>query len=154
VNAVTAPFDVANISQAYNDLIIVLIGRGDGAAIDDQFSQLRFNNDTAGNYDTVYLLNTGGSQNTGATSMFAGYTTGPSAAAATFGVSEIRVFGYGNTTRRKTALILGGEGATTQAIFHSVGTWKSTAAITRVQIFPATGTGFVAGSELRIYGRL
>jgi hypothetical protein len=154
VNAVTAPFDVANISQAYNDLIIVLIGRGDGAAIDDQFSKLQMNGDTAGHYDYAYILNSSASQSTAQTAMFCGYTTGPSSGANLFGVSEIRILGYSNTSRFKSVSVLAGENATTQANFITVGVWKSAAAITRVTVFPTTGTGFVAGSELRIYGRL
>jgi hypothetical protein len=155
VNVATAPFDVSSISQAYNDLILMLIARGDGST-DDEFGRIQFNNDSAAHYDTNYLLNTAGSQATGASSGISGYFTGATATAAIFGTAEIVLAGYASAAaRRRTALILSGESGTTQGVMHAISTWQVTpTAINRVKLFPASGTGYIAGSELRIYGRL
>ena len=62
--------------------------------------------------------------------------------------------GYANTSRFKPWVnTSGGQSLAAQAFEVDAGLWISTAAINRVQVFPAGGGGFVAGSELRIYGR-
>jgi hypothetical protein len=154
VNVATAPFDVSGISQAFNDLIFVLIARGDGAT-DDEFARVQFNNDSGAHYDYVYLLNTSGSQSAGATFGLCAYMTAASAGANKFGSAELVLPGYTSTARQKTMISNGGEGGSTQALIQTAVTWTATpAAVTRVKFFPASGTGYVAGSELRIYGRL
>jgi hypothetical protein len=158
VNGGTATFDVTGISGAYNDLILVIIARGDVAAESVDIG-LRLNNDSGANYNYVSLRQensaTAGGTSPGQTSAQAGWCPAASATANRFCATEVRILGYANTSRKKSMTVLGGDYTTTHAIITmEAATWESTTAITRVTLFPTSGTGFVANSELRIYGRL
>src|SRR4029077_547959 len=75
-----------------------------------------------------------------------------------FGVATITIYGYASTTWLKMI-----ETATTTAanvttgnviVIRTTAVWNSTAAVNRIAISAAGGGNLVAGSQLRIYGRL
>ena len=157
-------FDVANISQAYNDLLLVLITRGTAVATIDSLL-LRFNNDSAAaNYEGEELIGnlltaSAANRNAGA---FAGIIIALSIPAASstankFGVCEAWVHGYTSTSWLKNAMGLDWanyNSASGREVDFCAGQWSSTAAITRVQVLGLSTANLLAGSTLRIYGRL
>lgn len=156
-------FDVSGISGSYKHLKIVLQGRCTGA-VAGRFIQMRFNNDSGGNYDCAWVAVFGNSasnlvpiNDNNATSMahvveIPG-ASGPSNAS---GQVEITVANYASTVFQKTASWNGGASLVNDAngmrADLGTGIWKSTAAITRVQLFPASSDTLVTGSRLSIYG--
>lgn len=154
-------FDVQSISQAYNDLVLVLIGRLTASQSNDN-PLLRFNNDsTAGNYLYQYIRGAATTASaaqgiTSETSMLLSSFPAGTATTNAFGVSEIWVHGYASTTWLKNVVSVTGSAVSSSATnaLTVYGTWQSTAAINRVQIFGTVAANLAAGSQLRIYGRL
>ena len=159
----TASFDVSSISGAYNHLRLHLLIRGDTAAANTRF-QMRFNNDTAGNYDwqRMFLAAAGppgGQESFAATSLEVGDIPAATSTASLFGQGVIDIAAYAQTTAHKLEQFSGtsiegpGTGTGNMVLWSSGGRWRSTAAINRITIFPAAGN-FIAGSRLTIYGLL
>lgn len=93
------------------------------------------------------------------TSAFVGILPGSSAAAGLFGGGEITIDDYVSTASRKA--ILGrssfgdnglGTGTSYMGRADIAGGWSSSAAITRLDLTPASGTAFASGSSFRLYG--
>jgi hypothetical protein len=151
---------VSSISQAYNHLKIILFGRGDNAA-NGILTLLRFNNDSAANYDWQDLFAqgavAGGAETFAATTIRIGQVTGSTGDANLAGFIEIMIPCYALTTFEKRLSATSSAKVNTSANGMQVdvfdGSWRSTAAINRITIFPTAGN-FVAGSRLTIYGLL
>lgn len=157
-------FDIANIDQTYNDLLIVCIARGTRVAVNDTLL-LRFNNDSAAaNYEGERVSGNlaaaaAATQNAAANSGLFLNLSMPAASstANVFGVTECWVHGYSSTAWLKNALIFNWgnyNGATAREVDINGGQWSSTNAINRVQALGNTTANLAAGSTLRIYGRL
>jgi hypothetical protein len=154
-------FDVTGISQAYNDLTLVLIGRGaDPGGVDTAL--IRFNNDSGNNYYRQRLTVNAGtataSENQGQTGLFSGGIPASAAYANTFGVLEMTIYGYASTAWKKACQFqsFGPLNISAGSLYLTAlgGMWDSTAAITRVAMLGSSTANFVTGSQLRIYGRL
>lgn len=151
-------FDASSISQAYTDLILILIARGADAANLDSF-KLLFNNDSAGADYNYQYLRTNSTTNTGASATgvipVSGFMPAAAADANHFGYCTIEIKGY-TSGKIKNGEVVGNADCTTngvQYIFHASTTWLSTAAINRIQIIGTNTSNLATGSELRIYGR-
>jgi hypothetical protein len=144
----TANFDFTSIPGTYTHLFIVTLTRSDNGGGSFDFILMRFNNDSGTNYD---YANSAGSS-TGASSAQMGVTTGATATSGAPGTLNIMIPNYTGTTFWKQADGFGGDarGVTNSGL--SAGTWKNTAAITRITIFPSSGTHWVAGSRATLYG--
>ena len=147
LSSTAASVTFSSISSAYTDLIIVTYIRGSVA----QNQNLRFNNDTASNYSNTYIEGDGTTPSTGRRSSQTslvdfGYLR---TAASTFASGIIQVMNYSNTTTYKTALSRADIG--TLATQVSVGTWRSTSAINRVDLICGSGS-YQVGSTFTIYG--
>ena len=155
-------FDVSSIAGSYNDLVCILIARSAASAVSD-IPYFTFNGDAGGNYWRVYnnIFGTGMSAGEGRfeNAVIAAAVTGATALANSFGVVELTLYGYASTTWLKATHWRSYELSNTTSGFMTAmvggATWNNTAAVTRIQV-GATGTGsnFVTGSQLRIYGRL
>jgi hypothetical protein len=161
LSGTTASWDVQNISQAYNHLRIVLYGRGDNAATETTVS-LRFNNDSAANYDWSIAAFTNASTVSANSAASAAQISGvvlpgATAPASSFGSSTFDIPAYAGTVGQKNVQNAGWYKRNTTAadFITSVGggIWRSTSAINRIQIIGGTGS-FIAGSRLTIYGLL
>lgn len=153
-----ANWDVTTGLTGYNHLAISLVGRSDVAATTTAL-QIRFNNDTGSNYDYTqasFIPTPGGSAADAATSIVCGSLLGATAPASTPTVMNLHLPNYAATVffKEVTGTVFSRYGATTSnlAIVFG-GNWRSTAAITRVTVFPAAGN-FILGSRLSIYGVL
>jgi hypothetical protein len=159
LSADTASFDFTSIPATYKDLRIVLVGRGTTAA-NNVAINLRFNGDTGANYDDQFLSGNNASAAAGAnvvqTKMqVLRWISAGLADAGRAGHGVIEVYGYAGTTFNKTVHSRGvlsqSTSAAGQGVNLTAGSWKSTAAINQVTVFPAADN-FLAGSTCRLYG--
>lgn len=145
------------LPTGYAHLEIVLQARGDTAAATANM-YLRFNNDSAGNYDWQRDYGTASSataaEGFAAAQIDMGFFPAASATASTAGDCRIWVPNYNGTTFHKNATSswgsTGGTGTGTLFSGNNSGKWRSTSAITRIQILPSAGN-FAAGTRITVY---
>jgi hypothetical protein len=137
----------SSIPQDYTHLQIRGISRN---VVATNFMQ--FNNDTASNYSSHYVLGDGATTISGvlnSTKMYAFFST---ATANIFGVAVIDILDYANTNKYKTIRSLSGgdENGSGYAELLS-GNWRNTAAITSIKL--STGSGNLEQySSFALYG--
>src|SRR5580765_5276338 len=150
---------ISPISQSYVDLWLYVTARTDSAAL-GQNLLLRFNNDSSGNYDyqrgDANATSSPASESFAQTSAVVGFLPGTTAGDLTAAlVCAIHVPLYAGTTFQKTARQSGtlklGTASSNLKIVNQALWWRSTAAITRLDLFPAAGN-FVQGSRIRLIG--
>jgi hypothetical protein len=155
-------FDITGISGAYNDLVIVAICR-DTTSTGSAIPVIKLNNDAAGNYYTQRESITGTAAGTvaetqGGLGLQVGRFPGGTAGTNMFGTLELTLYGYASTTWLKPFHWQSFWPITTSAggldVQYGGGFWNNTAAINRVTLTGASAANLVAGSQLRIYGRL
>lgn len=137
----------SSISGAYTDLVLVCSYIKSTTAN----ARIQVNGNTATNYSNTALYGDGTTAASGRdssvsyyylTSQYTASTTNP-----TIGI--VNFMNYSNTTTYKTIISRGGVASTgTDA---TVGLWRSTAAITSIELNTATGT-FSTGSTFTLYG--
>lgn len=154
--------DTAAVLAGYNHLRVVFQGRSDRAGQVFEGVNLRFNNDSGSNYDSINsdFFGTADQVDVGevlaGTSAQCGSITGATGVANVPGGFIIDIPNYGGTTFHKTFVSVGGiiyANSTTN--LHNVlysGKWRSTAAITRVALLTRNGSNFIAGTRLTVYG--
>lgn len=150
---------VNGIAGGHHDLFIFIYARTDRVATEDNIT-LTFNGDTGAHYNSERLQAAAtalsGLESTAASSLLPNATvTSASATSGIFSMLRITVPSYDNTVGFKiveaTASALA-EGAVS-GLFHGfAGMWQSTAAVTQLTVKSATGSNFIAGSRLAVYG--
>jgi len=161
LGAPAASFDLTTISQAYNHLELWLLLRGTKAATVTN-TRVRLNNDSAANYDQQELFganaSAGGDATAGVTYAFMGNANAASATAGAFSILRMIVPFYTGTTAHKViegvgaSFITEGTVGTYSAVVEA-GLWRSTAAVSRITVFPDTGN-WDTGSAYVLYGIL
>ena len=159
LSADAASFDVQNISQAYAHLKIVASLRGTVAgALGD--AHMRFNNDTANNYDGQWIraiaATVASGESFSGASGWLGSIAGSTAGANTWSPIDMTLADYTSAREKycQANTLLKMSTATTDIrLFSNSFAWRGTAAVNRVTIFPASGN-WAAGSRLTIYGLL
>ena len=115
---------------------------------------VRFNGDTAANYNyTVgsFPLGTNGLSQTSLTSIMR--ITSAASTANFFAAIDLFIPNYSSTTVNKGAIANSGYGdGVTPNTRIGQGTWNSTAAITSISITPGSGTLFTQYSQITLYG--
>jgi hypothetical protein len=144
----------SSISSDYTDLVLV---SSVGSNNDAQVFSCRINGDTGTNYSIVQLLG----QGSGAFSSLESSQTkmniskGIGVTTTTAGMSVVSNFNnYANATTYKTVLSRVSESVGTYlGVAATVGVWRSTAAITSIQLSLNNGTStFNTGSTFTLYG--
>jgi len=156
-------FSFTGIPATFKHLQLICYLRSDrGAAFDDL--GIQFNGDTAANYDAYSFEafgtgpSTNGNENYGGTKMQIGNgCIGNSAGANLFSGLSIAIPDYANTTNNKSLRLQAanktGTAATNMHVLFGMGSWRSNAAISRIDVFPTGGgTNFNAGSHITLYG--
>jgi len=145
-NSTTVSF--TSINQTYTDLVISC-NFANTSSVD---MLLRFNSDTSTNYSYMSFAGNGSGR-----PAVRGYNTNAivlDPAALGFGTSQstgiINVMNYASTSIFKTTVNrFSGPGVTTGI---SIGTWRSTSAISTIDITASTATTIIAGSTFTLYG--
>lgn len=153
-----ANVDLTSIVQTYAHLLLVVSARGDLAAALTTLS-VRFNGDTAANYDWQRLGGGGVSvspvESFGQTAIEHGFVPAASAGANLFNASIGFIPHYAGTSNNKLALSVSssksGTSTGNMANIFECGFWRSNAAITRITLLPSTGN-WVAGTRVSLYG--
>jgi len=151
-----------SISAAYRDLEVRIRGRGTKPAVANVDIRMRFNGDTGANYDTEIVQGNGSTASAfgavGETSAFVGNLAAATATANVADAIKAEVFDYRGTTFQKAALCRSSLKVGTAAIANlytlaSSNYWRSTAAITQIDVFPSAN-GFVDGTVVSLYGQV
>lgn len=150
-----ASINLTGLPTTYAHLVIVAYLRSDTVAVGDPLL-LRFNGDTAANYDWQRLTGNNATASAGAsvgqTSIRTGFIAAASSGANRFGAVRIEVPFYGGTANDKTVTAISGFADSTAAnsqVEQNSGIWRSTAAITQVTVLCAGN--LLTGSRLGVY---
>ena len=155
-----ATITFSSIPSTYKHLQIRGLCRLGSSATGANDIFIRFNSDTAANYSRHALYGTGaaasanGSAST--TSAYATRATSPRAGstANAFGVFIIDILDYADTNKYKTVRGLGGADTndTNGVVSLASGNWRSTSAITQIDLTDELGYSFVQYSSFALYG--
>ena len=142
-----------SIPQTYTDLVLVSSMRA--TASGNQEFTLRLNSDTGSNYSYTRVAGDGSSafsdRGTNRTYIDMGYMPGSNSSSGVFGINNLSIMNYANTTTNKTLLYRWNDaGAVNAYAAAEVGLWRSTSAITSITL--ATGGNLEAGSTFTLYG--
>lgn len=132
-----------SISSAYTDIVMVLAG----VYTANNYVNMKLNNDSTSTYSNTYLRGDGTSATSGRASN-ASYGIGFTAGSPENAIFHI--MNYANTTTNKTVLIRSNTASSeTRA---TVGLWRSTAAINRIDLIHDSANGFNTGTTVTLYG--
>ena len=138
----------SSISGSYTDLVLI-VNASNTAGNQDLY--LQFNSDTAANYSRTMLRGNGTAASSfrvvASSGAYLDYATGTTTTAGEYN-SVTSIMNYSNTTTYKTLLTR--ENAASLGVGALVNLWRSTSAITTIDI-KSTGT-FALGSTFTLYG--
>jgi hypothetical protein len=142
-----------SISSSYTDLVLIANARGN-ASDTLGIMVIRFNNDSATNYSVTQMYGNGTTTASARVSNQTGfgleYTTGNTAGSGVFAPVIISFNNYSNSTTNKTMLMRTNNPENRTAA--QVGLYRSTTAISRIDISEAIGTNWAIGSQFTLYG--
>ncbi len=144
----------SSIPATYRDLILVLNLASNNS---DQTAIMRFNGDSAGNYNMVHMIGTGGGSGSSQTENSVGFLNISKGIGVTTTLGDVlvisQIMDYSATDKHKTAITRANAvsspypGTSAQA-----GRWGNTAAITSVAISLSAGASYITGSTFALYG--
>lgn len=151
-----------SIPGTYRDLTVRIRGRTNTPAVTFVNMRMRFNGDTGANYDSAVAVTNGGggtffSGGAAQTSIWFADLPAATATANASGMCILDIADYRSTTFWKST-----NGRSTHKLTNintgmnqmtSGGAWRSTAAITQIDVFPATST-FTDNTIVSLYGHL
>ena len=148
-----------SVPTGYEDLVLVVNGRGDTASADTPVN-IQFNGDTGSNYSYAVILGGSGSTvsqgSNSSTSALIGYLTAATGVSGGASMLVTDIGAYSSTTFDKSFETEGSNPKSDTAgqffVTETNGLWKSTAAVTSFKVFPGAGN-FAAGSNVSLYGR-
>jgi len=135
----------SSIPATYTDLILVF--NPVVTTLSGIDYQITFNSDTASNYSRTYLLGDGTSASSGRSTSQTSYSPGGIYNNSTV---TVQILNYSNTTTNKTPIARVNIAA--QYTAATVGLWRNTAAINRIDITTSTTANFNTGSTFNLYG--
>jgi hypothetical protein len=146
-----------SIPSTYKHLQIRLLGRIDRTGESSDFFTVRFNGDTASNYSWHALEGSGAANysESGASTNLPrnGDIAATTAGTGIFGAGVVDILEYANTNIYKTVRSLAGNDRNGSGwIWFGSSNWRSTAAITSINILPTIGTSFQEYSSFALYG--
>jgi hypothetical protein len=137
----------SSIPSTYTDLVLVAQTSNDGGATN---LRLQFNGDGGTNYSSTRIYGDGTTVNSDNTTTAVSMPVGILGASATdFGVYQLHIQNYSNSTTYKT--VLARAGYATEYVTSTVGLWRSTVAVTSV-LLNASTANFRVGSTFTLYG--
>lgn len=151
LGSATATISFTSISSAYTDVRLVLVGTHETTAAT---IRMQVNTDTGTNYSYTELAGDGAS----ATSARGTTSSRINCGAANFNSTLPSLitadwFSYTGSTN-KTCLVTASQDRNgSGTVYRTVGLWRSTSAITSIQVFPSTGN-FATGTTATLYGIL
>lgn len=148
----------SSISGAYTDLEMIIQARSTAAGNGREDFRIRLNGDTGTNYSYTFIRGNGSAASSGRASSQnyadAMYQESNSSST-TFGNNKLIIMNYANTTTYKTGLtrssynLLGNTDDVTAA---HVFLWRSTSAVTSIELSTSASGGFSSGCTFSLYG--
>lgn len=155
VTVAAASITLASLPTTYEDLIIVIMGRGTNAAADVKI-KINLNGDVGANYDYIEENRFGAASAFAQTAANIGALPGSTATASAVGTIEILLPSYARTVLHKqmTSRVNVKESLVAGGNFQEIYTdaWRSAAAINTVLLTPVLGN-FDVGTIITLYGR-
>lgn len=149
----TATFSFTSIPGTYTDLVLVCSLRS-SYSISTHDTLIRVNGSTSTLYSRTKMegdgSSGGGSQNVTQTGFYSGQVQGASSTAGYFSTQVINLMDYSSSANYKT--FLSRNNTSTNWVSSIVGLWRSTSAITQIDILNADGANWVSGSTATLYG--
>lgn len=152
----TISFDTSSLS-AYKHLQLRGLLKHDYTGASGDYALVRFNGDTGNNYSLHRLSGDGSSASASAFSsspaMYMGAVGTNNFASQNFSVMVMDILDFGSTSKNKTIRSLNGwdtNGA--GVIMLNSGARYNTAAITSISFAPGSGTNWVSGTTIALYG--
>jgi hypothetical protein len=142
-----ATISFTSISGSYTDLVLVTQTSygANGKSIN-----MQFNSDTGANYSYTFLLGDGSAASSGRGTAITGVPFAFIATAGQVDVSIVSIQNYSNSTTYKTCLYRSNNAA--NRVQANVALWRSTSAITRIDVKSNDGTNYSSGSTFTLYG--
>jgi hypothetical protein len=144
----------SSIPATYRDLVLVIAAASNDS---NQTAIMRFNGDTAGNYNMVHMIGTGGGSGSSQTENSVGFLNISKGIGVPTSLGDVtiisQIMDYSATDKHKTALTRANSvnspfpGTSAQA-----GRWGNTVAITSVAIALSSGGNYITGSTFSLYG--
>jgi len=153
-----ASIEFASIAADWSHLQLVLYGRGDAAAAAIE-CWLRFNGDTAVNYDNQNVTGNAAAASAGEdfalSRIIVGNLPGGNAPGAIYGMSIIDIPHYAQAVNQKTVNVRNSHkaGIATGNIVATLraGFWRNIGAVGTITLLPSSGN-FLAGTRATLYG--
>jgi hypothetical protein len=143
---------LSSYASTYQHLQIRMTTR---STADSATTFLRFNADTGSNYSAHRLFGQGSSVVSDAFAnqayLFAGANMESGATANSFAGSVVDILDAFETTKYKTTRTMAGATSTPNYVVMQSGSWRNTAALTQILLYPNTGS-YVTGSRFSLYG--
>jgi len=152
LSTATASITFSSIPATYTHLQIRAIAQNSSS---NTYSNMRFNSDTATNYNNHYLDGNSSTATAGSNvsdnKLYFGYIT-ISTNTNMFGVMVVDILDYANTNKYKTIRLLTGKDMNGSGVVElGSGAWRNTNAITDITIIPSAGN-FAQYSSFALYG--
>ena len=149
VGTAVATITFSSIPQTYTDLVLVMTGTtsSTGASL-----RLQFNSDTTSLYSDTYLVGNGTSASSGRDSAQTSIRVSQNATGGTLNVQRVnilQIFNYSNTSVFKTVLARGNADL---EVGLNAGLYRSTSAITALNLFNGASATFGVGTTFTLYG--
>jgi hypothetical protein len=152
-----ASITFSNISQAYTDLVILFAGKTNSTSNAYDALKMRFNGDSSAVYSTQNLLGNGSVASAERYSNLTHCDVGRISSDnnySGFDSTMIHINDYSNTTTHKTILTRSNAPQEFYKVSLIVSSYRSTAAISNILIFPAVASAFKTGTSVTLYGIL
>lgn len=139
----TNSYTFGSIPGTYTDLVLIIAGTTSSIS----GVRIRFNSDTTSNYSRTSLYGTGSVVGSvqGSTDLIGTATFSTSQ-----GINRINVMNYSNTTTFKS--VIARADLSTDELAEIVGMWRSTSAITSINITADASINFAVGTTFTLYG--
>ena len=151
LSSAASSIDFTSIPATFTDLRISLVGSFSGS---NNFANLRYNSDSSSLYSSVVLWGTGASANSSRDRLgsLMYYQWNATSSSSDLVFQDINIFSYAGSTV-KTALFANSQDANGGGnVERNVGLWRSTAAITAVNLI--SSSTWNAGTTATLYGIL
>jgi hypothetical protein len=152
-----ANIEFTSIPGTYTDLLLKLSVRSDRANATDNFSVVRFNEDSGANYSIRRLRGNGSAASSSTTSLVTQLSIdatipGANATVSTFASTEIYIPNYASSNNKSIQFNSVGEDNVTQAFqFLTAGLWSNSSAISSIKLF-SNNANYSQYSTAYLYG--
>ena len=153
LGSAAASIAFTSITSAYTDLRLVVTSLANASTIG---GMIQFNSDTGSNYSYTRLTGNGTAASSTRVSNFTQLNTAFSGNATTTipMLQTVDVFSYTGSTNKTVLVTSQSDQNGSGAVERSVGLWRNTAAITRIDVFPNSANNFATGTTATLYGIL